>query len=49
MLVGQTIPVAVAVADADSVIHANDRHVGDAEWDMELVGARRRTDVSFAK
>jgi hypothetical protein len=49
MPVGQTIPVAVAVVDADSVIHVNELHVGDAERDMVLVGARRRMDVSFAK
>ena len=54
MPIGHHIPVeeAVVVSIVDSVIRASNHHVphvDDVGWDVDLVAARRKVDVTFAK
>ena len=54
MPIGHHIPAEEAVVEqiVDSVIRVPNhrvRHVDDAGWDSDLVNARRKLDVTFAK
>jgi hypothetical protein len=54
MPIGHHIPVEEAVVEkiVDVVIHVSNHrapHVDDAAWDVDIVAARRKLDVTFAK